>query len=440
MAAVGYARVSTRDQNPQLQLDALERAGCWPIYQEHASGVAADRPVRDEALAQLQRTDTLTVWKLDRLGRSVTELLAIISDLEARGIRFRCLTQPIDTSTAAGRMFLTFLAGFAEFERELIRERTLAGKARQRAEGRPLGPLPFGWTDPDTINQDQAALLREAARRVTDDGEPLGRITDDWNARGLAPGKAARWRVTHLRRILVNERTAAIIGTDSHAALARLFAAPDRQEQGRPAAHLLSGILTCGRPGCGQPLYAAHKTGRTGVGQLVYRCHKAAGSGGRHAGCGATSVSAARADAWATEAFLAAVAAPAFTEALNRRRAEVLADEVTAAQMDAWRAELDDLEHVPARYAPPNAKERHAELGRLVHQATARLLARPDLQALVDLPTSEAKLRAAWERWSVGERRLWLRRVLDHVAVGPATAHHRGSDTEARFRPVWKVV
>jgi hypothetical protein len=336
-------------------------------------------------------------------------------------------------------MFLTFLAGFAEFERELIRERTLAGKARQRAEGRPLGPLPFGWTDAATINQDQAELLVEAARRVLDDAEPLGRITDDWNARDLRPGKATRWRVTHLRRILVNERTAAIIGTDSHAALARLFAAPDRQEQGRPAAHLLSGILTCGRSGCGQPLYAAHKTGRTGVPQLVYRCHKAAGSGGRHAGCGATSVSAARADAWATEAFIAAVASEDFTDALNRRRAELAADEVTAAQVEAWRAELDDLEHVPARYAPPNAKERHAELGRLVHQATARLLAQPELEALVDLPQTEAKLRAAWGGWSVGERRLWLRRVLDRITVRPAAAQHRGSDVEARFDPAWKV-
>jgi DNA invertase Pin-like site-specific DNA recombinase len=440
MAAVGYARVSTRDQNPQLQLDALERAGCWPIYQEHASGVAADRPVRDEALAQLQRGDTLTVWKLDRLGRSVTELLAIISDLEARGIRFRCLTQPIDTSTAAGRMFLTFLAGFAEFERELIRERTLAGKARQRAEGRPLGPLPFGWTDPDTINEDQAALLREAARRVTDGGEPLGRITDDWNARGLAPGKAARWRVTHLRRLLVNERTAAIVGSEGHAALVRTFAAPGRQRQGRPAEHLLSGILVCGRPGCGQPLYAAHKTGRTGVGQLVYRCHQAAGSGGRHAGCGRTSVSLPRADAWATEAFIAAVAAPAFTEALNRRRAALLAGGPTAADLDDWQAELGELGQVlGTRFGTADHRQRHTELQRLVEQATAQLMAQPELQALVDLPTSEAKLRAAWDGWSIGERRLWLRRVLECVVVKPAAAQHRGSDTEARFDPAWKV-
>src|SRR4029450_2289398 len=99
---VGLARFSTRDQNPQLQITALEQAGCTAIYQEQVSGVSATRPVRDQVLAALQSGDTLTVWKLDRLGPSVSELLAIIKDLERRGIRFRCLTQPIDTSSPTG--------------------------------------------------------------------------------------------------------------------------------------------------------------------------------------------------------------------------------------------------------------------------------------------------------------------------------------------------
>ena len=152
---IGYARVSTRDQNPQLQLNALEQAGCWPIFEERVSGVSKKRPVRDQALVQLKAGDTLTVWKLDRLGRSVAELLAIVQDLEQRRIRFRCLTQPIDTSTAAGRMFLTFLAAFAEFERELIKERVLAGKARMKAEGKhPGGPALFGFeADHVTVNE-----------------------------------------------------------------------------------------------------------------------------------------------------------------------------------------------------------------------------------------------------------------------------------------------
>jgi DNA invertase Pin-like site-specific DNA recombinase len=436
---IGYARVSTRDQNPQLQLDALEQAGCWPIYEEKASGVAKTRPVRDEVLAQLQAGDTLTTWKLDRWGRSVTDLLDTVSNLDARGVRFRCLTQPIDTRSAFGRMQLTLLAAFAEFERELNRERVLAGKQRQRAEGRPMGPLVFGWTDAHTVNEGQAELLREAARRILDD-EPLSRIVDEFNERGHRPGKATRWRVTHLRRILLNERTVAIIGQETHDKLARLFGAPGRQHLGRPAEHLLSGILRCGREGCDQPLYAATKVGKTQVPQLVYRCKKATGSGGRFAGCGATVVSLARADRWATEAFVAAVVAPSFTDALNQRQAELLAGELTAEQLDEWRAELAELELVlPTRFGTPALRKRHADLQRMVREATGRLLAQPELQALLDLPKSEALLRARWAAWSTAERRAWLRRVLHHVTVLPATTRSRGSDVDARFDPRWRL-
>jgi DNA invertase Pin-like site-specific DNA recombinase len=107
---IGYARVSTDDQELKLQLVALERAGCWPIRKETASGVAKKRPVRDEVLKELQRGDTLTVWKLDRLGRSVVDLKTIITDLEQRGVKFRSLTEHIDTSTAQGWLFFQLLA------------------------------------------------------------------------------------------------------------------------------------------------------------------------------------------------------------------------------------------------------------------------------------------------------------------------------------------
>jgi DNA invertase Pin-like site-specific DNA recombinase len=135
---IGYARVSTLDQNPGLQLDALARAGCAPIFEERVTGVAKSRLVRDQALAQLRAGDTLTVWALDRLGRSTSETLAIVRGLDEHGIRFRCLTQPVDTSSAMGKMFIGFLAVMAEFERELLRERVLAGKPRAATpEGRP---------------------------------------------------------------------------------------------------------------------------------------------------------------------------------------------------------------------------------------------------------------------------------------------------------------
>jgi hypothetical protein len=136
------------------------------------------------------------------------------------------------------------------------------------------------------------------------------------------------------------------------------------------------------------------------------------------------------------------VCAEEFTEALNRRRAELLAGEVTVAQVEEWRQEIDELELIlPTRFAAAVHRQRHDELQRLVRQSTAGLMQRPDLQALLDLPKSEAKLRAAWDDWSVAERRQWLKRVLEHVTVLPAPpgTHHRGSDVGARLDPKWRV-
>jgi DNA invertase Pin-like site-specific DNA recombinase len=447
MTDYGYARVSTRDQDPQLQINALEAAGCWPIVKEHASGVAKKRPVLDEVLAQLRPGDTFTVWKLDRLGRSVVFLAETIDGMAARGVTFRSLTDGINTSssTPGGQLQRDMLAAFAAFERSLIRERTLAGKARMKAEGRHTGgPALFGWeADHVTVDEAEAGALRFVAELILDHGLNLSQVVEILNtdpARYPRPRRGGRWRVTSLRRVLENPTTASIVdrfdklqGVINHG--------PGRGAGGgRPAQHLLSGILRCGRDDCGQPLYAASKTGRTGVPQLVYRCKATAGSGGRFAGCGQTSVSMSRADVWAEEMFVAAVAAPEFTEALNRRQAELLAGDATAEELDAWREELGELEQVmPTRFAPPDAKERHARLRRLVDQATAQLMTRPDLQALLDLPRSEARLRARWAGWSVAERRAWLRRLVEFVTVRPATAPGRRSVVEERFAPVWSI-
>jgi hypothetical protein len=256
--------------------------------------------------------------------------------------------------------------------------------------------------------------------------------------------------VTHLRRILVNPRTAAIVGEDTYRGLVRLFAAPDRQRLGRVADHLLSGILRCGREGCGQPMYAATKVGKPGgPPQAVYRCKRQ--SGGRFAGCGLTQVSAPRADAWAVEAFVAVAVSDDFTQALNQRQAELLASDVTAEQLDDWRAEVAELGTVlETRFGTADMKRRRDELDRIVREATGRLMAQPDLQALIDLPKSEAALRALWatepdgtpapSSWTVPERRVWLRRVLDRIIVKPATSVGRGSDIAARLDPRWRRV
>src|SRR5918995_2311457 len=137
---LGYARVSTTDQQPQLQVDALERAGCYRVFTETASGARADRPILEQLLDQLRPGDTLVVWKLDRLGRSLRHLVETISELADRGIGFRSLQEAIDTTTPGGKLVFHVFAALAEFERDLIRERTSAGLAAARARGRPGGP------------------------------------------------------------------------------------------------------------------------------------------------------------------------------------------------------------------------------------------------------------------------------------------------------------
>jgi DNA invertase Pin-like site-specific DNA recombinase len=140
MALVGYARVSTRDQQPEAQLDALTAAGCEKTFTDHASGTLARRPALDEALAYVRAGDTLVVTKLDRLGRSVRNLKQVADDLQSREVALRALSQGIDTATPGGRLFFHMLAAIAEFEHDLIVERTVDGLAAARARGRKGGP------------------------------------------------------------------------------------------------------------------------------------------------------------------------------------------------------------------------------------------------------------------------------------------------------------
>lgn len=140
VALVGYARVSTRDQHPQAQTDALAAAGCEKVFTDHASGTLARRAALDEALAYLRSGDTLVITKLDRLGRSVRNLKALADELQGRGVGLRALSQGIDTTTPGGRLFFHMLAAIAEFEHDLIVERTQDGLAAARARGRKGGP------------------------------------------------------------------------------------------------------------------------------------------------------------------------------------------------------------------------------------------------------------------------------------------------------------
>jgi DNA invertase Pin-like site-specific DNA recombinase len=139
---VGYARVSTDEQNLDLQLDALKAAGCQQVFTDKVTGAAKCKDGLDEALRYLRDGDTLVVWKLDRLGRTVKGLVELVEGFQARGVQFKSVTDAIDTSTAAGRFFFHVMAALAEMERELIRERTKAGLSAARARGRLGGRKP----------------------------------------------------------------------------------------------------------------------------------------------------------------------------------------------------------------------------------------------------------------------------------------------------------
>lgn len=154
---IGYARVSTVDQNLDMQKDELKRAGCKRICSDVASGARSERPGLTEALAYAREGDTLVVWKLDRVGRSLGHLIETVRQLQARRIGFRSLHENIDTTTGTGKLIFHIFGALAEFERDLIRERTMAGLASARARGRKGGRRPV-------LDENQRVVLRSLAQ------------------------------------------------------------------------------------------------------------------------------------------------------------------------------------------------------------------------------------------------------------------------------------
>jgi DNA invertase Pin-like site-specific DNA recombinase len=175
---IGYARVSTAMQREDLQVDALQAAGCARLYVDHVTGAATERPELGRALDMLRAGDTLVVWRLDRLGRSLKHLIEIIEDCAQKGIGFRSLTEGIDTTTNGGRLVFHIFGALAEFERHLIRERTRAGLDAAKARGRHGGR-------PKAMN----ARTLEAARRMYEQG-----LTGDAISQELGISRASLYR------------------------------------------------------------------------------------------------------------------------------------------------------------------------------------------------------------------------------------------------------
>jgi DNA invertase Pin-like site-specific DNA recombinase len=168
---IGYARVSTADQNLDLQLDALKAAGCTRIYEEHASGKNAERTELVNCLKALRASDVLVVWRLDRLGRNLPDLVRIVGELETCQVGLESITEKIETVSSIGRLVFHIFAALAEFERNVIRERTLAGLKAARARGR-LGGRPEKLSA--KAKQQIRVLLKDPDVRVKDVAKRFG--------------------------------------------------------------------------------------------------------------------------------------------------------------------------------------------------------------------------------------------------------------------------
>ncbi|MBA2777774.1 recombinase family protein [Billgrantia kenyensis] len=159
---IGYARVSTQDQNPQLQRDALEEAGCEQVFEERVTGTKRERPELQACLRALRDGDTLVVWKLDRLARSLKDLVELIHELNERGVGFRSLTEAIDTTSAGGKLVFHIFGALAEFEHSLIRERTLEREGLAKAANHPKLEQLLAECDPDAPELEELRSWQDA--------------------------------------------------------------------------------------------------------------------------------------------------------------------------------------------------------------------------------------------------------------------------------------
>jgi DNA invertase Pin-like site-specific DNA recombinase len=170
----GYARVSTKDQVLNLQIDALKTAGCHKIFYEVAKGARADRPEWLKLLEEIQKGDTLILWKLDRMGRSLHHLIKVVNDLIAKGVDIISIQDPLNTTSAQGRLIFNMFASLAEFEKDLIRERTMAGLKSARARGR-MGGRPKGLSEKaKKVACTAEALYLQNELKTDDIAEQLG--------------------------------------------------------------------------------------------------------------------------------------------------------------------------------------------------------------------------------------------------------------------------
>jgi len=463
---VGLARVSTTDQDPLMQRTALERAGCTRIVERELSSVSEEwRRERDTILADLKPGDTLVVYKFDRLGRSLTDLVTVIEGLVKRGVIVKSLTEGLDLSTAGGRFAFRTLASAAEFERELIQERTTAGLRTRIEAGQVVkGPRLYGFND-DGIShaEHEAVIIREVTRRILA-GESIHSVVDDLNARGIPTARGGSWRRFGLRELLRNPRLAGlhsykgkvlgpgpwepIISVDEHEELrARL---PRFKGQGvgggPPVRYAYSGILTC------DVCKVGRITGNSrGASRIYYGCGNPT--------CHGTTISAALLERDLNIAVLPKLLDPAFVEriakaaggdpSLSARLAEDRQLLVRLARQfgegkfgeDEWLAMREPIERRIREAEEQQADQPNQALIAALQtfQRQYGHLTIDELEKLEDAGEQIDTPLTHWLSWPAEQRRQVLRLIVDRGVLKPATGERTTRGTrEARVSVTFK--
>jgi DNA invertase Pin-like site-specific DNA recombinase len=417
---LGYARVSTDDQRLDLQLDALNKAGCAEIFKDVLSGARADRPELERCLNRLRPGDVLVVWKLDRLGRNLHHLIGIIQELSDRGIGFKSLTENIDTTNVGGKLQFHIFGALGEFERAIIIERTKAGKEAAKARGkflggnRLLGEEPRGEKAKATITPQQVtaerALLQELAGRVLN-GESLSAIIRDLKTQGIPTASGGNWSVHTLRRALTSPRTTPFLGDDLHRNLQRLFANPQaRKRQGKPSRYLLTGIIRCQ---CGARMYINLQA--AGEGRPRYRCLHSLDINR----CRKVSVLAAPLESYVTRETIRWLAGPGLVVVRNRLLQLDRDLTQTAKRMHEDEKELEELARLKGqgRYTIKEWLALRDPIEERIKAAREALDKQPAILALTNLPETRKELEEAWPTWDIAKRRQILKASIARLVI-----------------------
>jgi site-specific DNA recombinase len=419
------------------------------------SAFKGDRPEFEKMLAWARegRVKGIAAWDADRLTRDPDRDNARIIELAERyGVQLATVTGEYDLATSSGKMMFRIAGALARRESEHRSERLLLKWDELAEAGLPkgTGKRAFGYrVDGMTLDEGEAALLREAFERLLDRGEPMHEVIRDWTARGVTAVMGGRFTTTSLRRALCSPRAAglrqhrgeivgpakwpAIFTETERERLLGYFSKEERRKQGPPRTYVYSGMLRCGRPGCGAVMVGAS----VGSGRAMYGC-KGGPKDPDHKGCGKTWISKGAFEEVMDETVILYVCGPKFAKVLARRLEAAAADDPTPAQLERDERELRELARLKGegRFTIAEWLELRDPIEARIKAAKAKLDAKPDLAALLDIPTIEADLRAVWARWTVEEKRRRLATVLDHVVILPK-GRGRRFDPD-RIDPKWR--